>query len=48
MPEDANQKAIAEGMKAAVKGLFRVMVNEVVFEEVADEGPAIVDQRIWG
>ncbi|WP_374687254.1 phenylacetate--CoA ligase family protein [Promineifilum sp.] len=45
--EGANTAAIAEGLKAAVQGVCRVRVDEVVFGEVGADGPTVADERGW-
>lgn len=42
-----DQAAVAEGLKAAVQGVCRVRVDEVVFGEVGDDRAAVVDGRVW-
>ncbi len=45
--EGADETAVAEGLKAAVQGVCRVRVDEVVFGDVAAEGAVVVDERSW-
>ncbi len=43
---DADQTAISEGLRAAVQGVCRVRVDEVVFGDAGD-GVVVVDEREW-
>lgn len=46
----ADENKLAEGLKAAVQGLCRVRVDEVLFVEagaIAPDAPAVVDERVW-
>jgi phenylacetate-CoA ligase len=48
--EGADETKLAEGLKAAVQGLCRVRVDEVVYVEanaIAPDAPGVVDERVW-
>lgn len=45
--EGADETTLAEGLKAAVQGVCRVRVDEVLFGEVSGEHPVILDERNW-
>ena len=43
----ADEAAVAEALRAAVQGVCRVRVDEVVFGEVAGDAPVVRDERAW-
>ena len=45
--EGADEAALAEGLKAAVQGVCRVRVDEVLFGEVEEGAAPVVDERDW-
>ena len=44
---EGSRAAVAEALRAAVQGVCRVRVDEVVFGEVTADGPAVADGRGW-
>jgi len=45
--EGTDKAVLAEGLKAAVQGVCRVRVDEVLFGEVEEGAAPVVDERDW-